>query len=250
MEKMIIPISFVVAFSMIFGFQDAAAMTVIWGDDPPLDANFVCTIVGTNDFCADDFELQMLVSVGDAHFWIDEPGLLNDNVYDWQILSDSAGTPISPPIASGTGIISMQPMLAPGVCADFCYEVWIDIVPPVQLGPGTYWLAISDKPEYNLVIDENEPATDEVAVDFDDLGIWALFESHDFPLLITWNIVVGGEFLPIETTALLLAAAQSPASWLTSLTIAALGIGAYVFTRNPSNMRNIKVILRDYLDRL
>jgi len=31
---------------------------------------------------------------------------------------------------------------------------------------------------------------------------------------------VGGEFLPIETTSLLLAAASNPASWLTSLTIA------------------------------
>jgi len=61
---------------------------------------------------------------------------------------------------------------------------------------------------------------------------------------------VGGEFLPIETTSLLLAAASNPASWLTSLTIAALGIGVYVFSRNPNNMRNIKVILRDYLDRL
>jgi len=62
-------------------------------------------------------------------------------------------------------------------------------------------------------------------------------------------IVVGGDFLPIDSTALLLAAAQSPAAWLTSLTIAALGIGVYVFTRNPNNIRNIKVILRDYLDR-
>jgi len=61
--------------------------------------------------------------------------------------------------------------------------------------------------------------------------------------------VVGGEFLPIDSAALLLAAAQSPVSWLATLTIAALGIGAYVFSRNPSNMRNIKVILRDYLDR-
>jgi len=62
-------------------------------------------------------------------------------------------------------------------------------------------------------------------------------------------IDVGGEFLPIDSTSLVLAAAQAPAAWLTTLTIAALGIGAYVFTRNPSNMRNIKVILRDYLDR-
>jgi len=61
---------------------------------------------------------------------------------------------------------------------------------------------------------------------------------------------VGGEFLPIDSTALLVAAAQSPAAWLSSLTLVALGIGAYVFTRNPNNIRNIKVILRDYLDRL
>jgi len=61
---------------------------------------------------------------------------------------------------------------------------------------------------------------------------------------------VGGEFLPIDSTALLLAVAQSPASWLSSLALVALGIGAYVFTRNPNNMRNIKVILRDYLDRI
>jgi len=60
--------------------------------------------------------------------------------------------------------------------------------------------------------------------------------------------VVGGEILPIETTTLLLAAAQSPA-WLTALTIAALGIGAYVFTRNQNNIRNAKAILRYYLDR-
>ena len=62
--------------------------------------------------------------------------------------------------------------------------------------------------------------------------------------------IIGGEIIPIETTVLLLAAAQSPAAWLTTLTIAALGIGAYVFTRNSNDMRNIKVILRDYLDRL
>ena len=60
---------------------------------------------------------------------------------------------------------------------------------------------------------------------------------------------VGGSMLPIDSTALILAATQSPAAWLTTLTIAALGIGAYVFTRNSNNMRNIKVILRDYLDR-
>jgi len=59
---------------------------------------------------------------------------------------------------------------------------------------------------------------------------------------------VAGEIIPIETTSLILAGAQSPAVWIIS-TLSALGIGAFVFTRNPSNVRNIKVILRDYFDR-
>jgi len=68
-------------------------------------------------------------------------------------------------------------------------------------------------------------------------------------MVTTSTTVVGGEFLPIDSTALLLAVASTPAAWLSSLALVALGIAAYVFTRNPNNMKNIKVILRDYLDR-
>jgi hypothetical protein len=90
----------------------------------------------------------------------------------------------------------------------------------------------------------------------DNDRIWLNLDRQTFILdaiVDTWSFdeeqpVVGGELLPIETTALLLTAAQSPA-WITALTIAALGIGAFVFTRNPSNLRNIRAILRYYLDR-
>jgi len=60
--------------------------------------------------------------------------------------------------------------------------------------------------------------------------------------------VIGGEIIPIETTSLILAGAQTPAVWMISA-LSALGIGAFGFTRNPYNIRNIKVILQDYLDR-
>ncbi len=60
--------------------------------------------------------------------------------------------------------------------------------------------------------------------------------------------VIGGEIIPIETTSLLLAGAQTPAVWMISA-LSVLGIGAFWFTRNPYNIRNIKVILQDYLDR-
>ncbi len=60
--------------------------------------------------------------------------------------------------------------------------------------------------------------------------------------------VVGGEFLPIDTTALLLAGVQTPLAWM-MYAVGAIGIGAFLFTRNPNNVRNVKVILQDYLDR-
>ncbi len=63
------------------------------------------------------------------------------------------------------------------------------------------------------------------------------------------NGMIGGELLSIDTVALLLAGLQTPAVWMIS-TFSALGIGAFLFMRNPYNVRNIKVILQDYLDRL
>jgi len=66
--------------------------------------------------------------------------------------------------------------------------------------------------------------------------------------LQTQHGIVAGEIIPIEATSLILAGLQTPAVWMIS-TLSALGIGAFVFTRNPSNVRNIKVILQDYLDR-
>ena len=61
--------------------------------------------------------------------------------------------------------------------------------------------------------------------------------------------VVGGELLPIDTTALLLVAVQSPTLWWISGLLSAVGVGAFLFTRNPNNTRNVKVILQDYLDK-
>ena len=63
------------------------------------------------------------------------------------------------------------------------------------------------------------------------------------------QIPVGGEIIPIDATSLILAGAQTPSVWMVSA-LSALGVGAFLFTRNPSNVRNIKVILQDYLDRL
>jgi len=59
---------------------------------------------------------------------------------------------------------------------------------------------------------------------------------------------IGGELSPIDTTALLVAGATSPIAWY-MYAFTALGIGALWFARNPYNVRNVKTIMGDYLDR-
>ena len=59
---------------------------------------------------------------------------------------------------------------------------------------------------------------------------------------------VGGELLSIDSTALLLAGAQTPIAWM-MYAFSAIGIGAFLFTRNQNNVKNVKVILQDYLDK-
>ena len=61
-------------------------------------------------------------------------------------------------------------------------------------------------------------------------------------------IGVGGELISLDTTALLLAGVQTPMAWM-MYAFSAIGIGAFLFTRNTNNIRNVKVILQDYLDR-
>ncbi len=82
-------------------------------------------------------------------------------------------------------------------------------------------------------------------VEFDGALNFSIWDDIDFCI----EPFVGGDLIPIDSTALLIAAAQSPAAWLTTMTFAIIGVGAFLITRNPNNMRNIKVILRDYLDR-
>ena len=59
---------------------------------------------------------------------------------------------------------------------------------------------------------------------------------------------VGGEYFTLDTTALLVAGVQTPMA-LMMYAFSAIGIGAFLFTRNANNIRNVKVILQDYLDR-
>ena len=219
---------------------------------------------------ADDFVLSSNFIVTDAHFvaFLQSecdngnglPGLNNCIVQPLEpmfyfIFADNNGEP-GAEIDSGTAQNLQRMEIEQGL-----FEIWFDFEEGVPLDGGvTYWFAmhfteffeiIPPDPEWVAadVNSGNEPRGSsefppQTWFDFDDQEL-----LQDFWFQLTGDDrVVGGELLPIDTTSLLLAAAQSPA-WITALTIAALGIGAFVFTRNPSNLRNIRAILRYYLDR-
>ena len=205
--------------------QDAFAMTILFNEDPPT-ANDISCGTGT---CGDDFVLTSQSVITDAHFWIEDFTGLGDNVYQFQIHADNgAGLPLEPPIQAGAGVVNMAPMSTPGICAN-CFEVWIDIVPGVPLVDGTYWLAFDTDGgvTWDLIfdIDPNES----VAAHNSGDTIWFEADNFDTSFIITGHLV-GGELLSIDSTALILAGAQS-FSWMIPLMLSVLGIGLFVVTR-------------------
>lgn len=105
--------------------------------------------------------------------------------------------------------------------------------------PGTLAFIIDPPAEIFLFVLELCVTTDE-----------ELFCPVDVPMDLPLSLddVVGGEIIPIDSTSLLLAGAQTPIAWM-MYAFSAIGIGAFLFTRNQNNVRNVKVILQDYLDK-
>jgi len=196
---------------------------------------------------AEDFIINTDTFITDFHF----VSIRDPSGLEYRIFSDNGGLPSTTVLASG----SAQNIVTSQIGTSDFWEVWFDLEDPFLAKAGVlHWFSL-----HSTI--NNDGAFVQTTT-----GGFGSFTAHEFPLFSdSWTLrtshawfllsghpadeVVGGEFLPIDSTALLLAVAQSPASWLTTLALVALGIGAYVFTRNPNNMRNIKVILRDYLDR-
>ena len=71
----------------------------------------------------------------------------------------------------------------------------------------------------------------ELAISVDGGSNWSIF-NIDFPLIITGHLVViGGELLSLDYSALLLAGVQSVSMWMIPVVIAGAGIGVFVIMR-------------------
>jgi len=134
----------------------------------------------------------------------------------------------------------------------------------ITLQPGTYYVAVSQFPNFPTASCSSSSSLDIEGEEFfnctfGDSSFSSIGPDPGFSYNLHLSLLggglscsVGGEPLSIDTTALLLSGTQTNAVWIMSIltVIGSIAFGAlYITTRNPNNMRNIKVILRDYLDR-
>ena len=226
-NKFLLPLVFVVTISLVIGYQDAAAMTVLF--ENPLDGPAI--FIGedaTTIILADDFLLSTGAIVEDVHFFIFDPDVVFDDVVFFTIYPDLAGAPdTTSPIASGSGtnVMAMPDTLGVGC---LCFEVWFDIVPTVPLSAGTYWIALSGQTPWQVIFDNTQELLPmHVSVD----GGFSFFSFSGFGVPFTLTGTIGGTLIPIDTTILLLAGVQSISMWMIPVVAAGVGIGVLVIKR-------------------
>jgi len=193
---------------------------------------FPCGSAAGVVFCADDFILDTDEILTDVHF--DGFDFLGTNVipeFRYFIHADDNGLPGA--LIQGGDAVNEHKELIQGDT----YRYWFDLDIPLALPGGTtFWLAIdivdnAGFPEW--VITENPIFGNPVAFTQDGGNTWQSNPCCDMNFVLTGgDDVVGGEFLPIDSTALLLAGAQTNAVWIMSAlaVIGSVAFGALYLT--------------------
>ncbi len=212
------------------GIESAAPEDIVYDNGSP---DFRTWISTSNGFLADDFILGEDATITDIHFIVDIlPGFgFTGDVAAYAILADDANNP---------GVIIKM-----GVPVDFEIvpidgensEIWFDLEEPVPLLAGTkYWLAI----DMDAAWTTTDSFIGEEAHAGTPGGSWnEPFAGFDFDLYLNFVLtskqkLVGGELLPIDSTALILAGAQS-FSWMIPVLLSGIGIGLFVVSRKSEN---------------
>ena len=172
-------------------------------------------------FISDDFVLTFDTDVTDAHFtWKGDGTSSNIEPLLYFILTDLPGEPDAI-IDSGTAQ-NVQTM----DLGNDRFETWFDFENPIPLDAGvTYWFALKYTDQFGIIApqpqwEETDVVTGNTAV-FSDAFTPVAIEvanwndnGEDFWFQLTGEDFVGGEFLPIDSTVLVLAGIQSSAIWM------------------------------------
>jgi len=204
------------------------------GDTDPSDGRFIDFVVVT-----DDFILEEDTSITDFHFvLVDtfEPFGF-DGPYFYEIREDDSGSP-GTPITDGFSENLEQESIAAG---DFGprFLVHFDFEEPIPLDAGTtYWVVLhagplDDLTSKGLAIEMSNPSTigNPAQIHLGD-GNFFLAGFDNWFQITAKDVIVGGELLPIDSTALLVAGAQTNAVWIMSAlaVIGSIAFGALYIT--------------------
>jgi len=178
---------------------------------------------------AQNFALDEDNFVTDFHFVLDEFGDPLDTDIQHFIFADDEDKP-GEILASGfSQNLEREPI------DDTFAEIWFDLEEPFLAEAGVkYWFGITTDKEPSFayswdrssIAEGNSCLTNVFPPEFDvcdNTPTWFLLSGHP-------PDVVGGEFLPIDSTALLLAGAQT-FSWMIPLVLSGIGIGLFVVSR-------------------
>jgi len=190
-------------------------------------------------FIADDFVLSSGFTITDAHF-ISELNNDNDVLVEplfYFIFADNGGQP-GAELASGTAINVQIMDIDPLDPEDGIVEIWFDFEDGVPLDGGvTYWFGLKYANFFAII----DPEPKWIAT-FIQIGNeaqetftltpgpfdWAGASNSGYYFQLTGHDdTVGGEFLPIDNTVLLLAGLQTSAIWMLPVLAGAAGVGAY-----------------------
>ena len=173
---------------------------------------------------ADDFEFPEHMVLTDVHLWGCDLGTPWDGTIEWWVFEDNAGSP-GAIVDQGNGVLAGR-TLTGEIIADTCdeYVMDFDLDHEVSLdGNVRYWLGLHMAPDFTTVNGDYWELTDNA---FGADGMTSLGGTFDnwedfgvrFAFFLTGHPpgVVGGDLLPIDNTALLLAGLQSSSVWILS----------------------------------
>ena len=178
---------------------------------------------------ADDFILQEETLITDIHMDILDGGVPVDS-FVVIIYFDDNGLP-GVEVGRSDAIKIDRMDLGDGQS----FRYWFDLEDPILLDGGvTYWLEVqADTGDAGWWQTDSIIGNAGVFKNISTSSDWEPFVDLNF-VLTSQSTVVGGEIIPIDSTALILAGAQS-FSWMIPVVLSILGIGLFVVSRKPEN---------------
>jgi len=185
---------------------------------------------------AHDFVLGNSAAITDVHFILtDQGGTDFDGEIQYSIFGDSGGPDITNILGSGNGKNVETEFLGTGPFGDRI-EVWFDLEDPVSLDAGvTYWLlfhagiGFTSPPDYAMEDSTGPVGECTRSYSGGNLNNPIITCTFDSWFQITAKQQkVGGELLPIDSTALMLAGLQTSAIWMLPVLAGLAGAGFYL----------------------